>query len=168
MATDTNEEKPPEAPALRRSIRLYPYQWVTLPLLIAIPIAALAGAFGERNKEWSVSHADLEMRLQVPRVMRYGQLAPLRLSITNHSSRRLDSLSVEFDRNYISRFVRVQFVPAFLEPYVLQFSRVNPGETAHVRVELQASEYGRHRGTLRVRQVGREVLAVRLQTWILP
>ncbi|MGH7470405.1 MAG: hypothetical protein ACRENP_20875 [Longimicrobiales bacterium] len=169
METDAQEPEQPRAPPMRRPVRLYPYQWLTLPLLIAIPIAALTGVLGERRELRHVSGSGLDVRSEVPLVMRYGQLQPLRLWITNRSTDPLDSLVLDFDSAYIARFVRVRFVPANVQPFVVSLGRLAPGATVEVLVELEAARYGRHRGTLRIMQSGRQPrLAIPVHTWILP
>jgi hypothetical protein len=157
-----------EVPNVRRRLRLYPHQWLALPLLFAIPVAAIAGAFGERSTSLSVAAHNIEVHLRSPRVFRYRQLEPLQLSITNRSPAALPSLSITFDTAYVARFARVRFIPEVTEPYIIQLDTLPPGATTIVMAELEGARYGSHRGAIYIQQGRKQILRLPLRTWVLP
>ncbi len=91
----------------------------------------------------------------------------LRVGVTNTTARVLDSVTVDVDTAYASRFSSALAIPAFEHPYRVQLSGVQPGETRLVQVELEGDAYGRHSGEVRV-SAGSDTARVRLHTFISP
>jgi hypothetical protein len=133
-----------------------------------IPVLALLGFFGESWATGEDRTAEISVETRYPSRYRYKTLNSVRLDVTNTSNGILDTVSVEVDTAYLSRFSTVVAIPAFEYPYLIELTDLGPGETRRVRVELQGEQYGRHRGEIRVSASGADTARVRLSTFIFP
>lgn len=164
----TNLPDAPPAPHAPRRVRLHPFQWVGLALLLAMPVLALAGVFGE---SWRVEHvrgANIAVQMRYPSRFRYKQLNQIEVQLRNHSASALDTVRVSLDTAFLTRFSTVRALPAFERPFELALSRVEPGASALVIVEIQAERYGTATGTLTVTSGGGDTVRVPLHVRVFP
>lgn len=162
-----NLPDPPAPPETRRRISLYRFQVLGLPLLLAIPVLALFGVFGER---WSVAHAGsraLDVSVRYPAVFRYKMIDAIELHVHNRGSTTIDTLTVTLDSAYAGRFSTVTAVPPFIGPFELQLTDVAAQQSRRVRIELQAERYWSHSGRLTI-AAGADTLRLPLATMVLP
>ena len=135
--------------------------------MLAIPIAALFGLFGERTALARAKSAGLDVVVSYPERFRYRQLQPLRLTVRNLSAQPIDTLTVSFDTTYISRFSSVRFDPPVKKTYAVELTDVKPMESRFVGVELWGQEYGMHPGII-VARAGADSAVVRFRTFVFP
>ncbi len=157
---------PPAPPSLPRRIRLYRYQWVGLGLIVALPVLALAGVFGESWRSEEARGADVEAAVTWPERFRYKQVNSIEVRVRNTSSRVLDTMTVALDTALAGRFSTVRAIPSFTRPYETDLTDLRPGETSLVLVEIQAERYGRHEGTLSV--IHRDTVRIPISIRIFP
>jgi hypothetical protein len=160
--------QPPQPPSVPRRFRLYPYQWVGIPVLALIVLLALLGTFGDTRSEASARGPRVSVRVEYPSKFRYKQSQPLRVWVTNTSPTPLDTLEVSFDQEYIDRFSNVRFTPSVSQAYRVPLTAVRPGETRLLSVDLQAERYGTHPGRISVTAGGPDTTAVLVSTLVLP
>jgi hypothetical protein len=158
---------PPNPPAFDPRIRLSWRQWVGVPILIAIPLLALFGVFGERQSPAHAKSATLELAVSYPSRFRYRQMQPIHVSVRNLSSTVADTIKVSFDTAYISRFASVKFDPLPNAAYTVDLPDVKPSESRLVSVELWGDDYGNHRGAIVARH-GTDSAIVHLSTLVFP
>ena len=142
-------------------------QWIGFPIMLAIPIAALFGLFGERTALSRVKSASLDVAVSYPERFRYRQVQPLHLTVRNLSSQAIDTVTVSFDTAYISRFSSVRFDPPAKRAYTIELTDVKPTESRFVAVELWGQDYGMHRGAI-VARAGTDSAVVRIRTFVFP
>ena len=168
MSTEEEEPQPPGAPEIDRKLRVNTWQWIGVPLLLLIPLLGLVGVFGETRDTARVRTAELSVEVEYPTRNRYRMQDDLRLDLTNTAAGPLDTVVVEVDTAYASRFSSVVAIPAFERPYVIELTDLEPGETRRVRVQMQGERYGQHGGELRVSAGGADTARVVLRTFIFP
>lgn len=90
----------------------------------------------------------MELTVTYPSRFRYRQMEPLRISVRNRAGERLDTVAVDFDTSYVSRFANVRFVPPATRAFEVLTTDLQPGESRLISVELSGDRYGRHAGTV--------------------
>ncbi len=157
----------PRPPSIPRKLHLSRKQWIGFPILLAIPIAALLGLFGERTALARVKSASLDVAVAYPERFRYRQVQSLHLSVRNLSAQPLDTITISFDTAYIPRFSSVRFEPPVKKAYAVELTDVKPMESRLVAVEMWGQDYGMHRGTI-VARTGTDSAMVRIRTFVFP
>jgi hypothetical protein len=71
-----------EPPHIERKVELQRAQWIGIPLLMVLPILALAGVLGDAREEVTASGGGIEMRVSFPQRGRQTQHA-LEAQVTN-------------------------------------------------------------------------------------
>lgn len=158
---------PPPAPEMRRGIRLYPHQWVGIPILALLPLLALLGVFGKTRDARTSTGPVLEIRAEYPARMRYKMLDDVAVRVGNRSGAPLDSVTVHFEESHLAGFSNVTFTPQASEVYRVTLGRLDPGEERAVAVEVQAERYGRWTGAI-VAATGNDTAAVEVSTLVFP
>lgn len=139
---------PPRPPAIAPSIRLTKKQWVALPFFFAVPVLTLFNTFGETQVRVHAAAGPMELTVTYPSRFRYRQIEPMRISVRNRTAKRLDTVMVNLDTSYISRFSSVRFVPPATRAFDVLTTDLHPGESRLISVELLGDRYGRHAGTV--------------------
>jgi hypothetical protein len=158
---------PPPAPSINPKIQLTLKQRIGLPILLAVPILALFGIFGETEAHAHTTSGSIDLEVSYPARFRYRQVQSLRVSVRNLSSGVADTITVSFDTAYVSRFSSVRFEPATKSAYTVDLTDVKPSESRLVSVELWGQDYGYHRGTVVARH-GSDSAKVHLRTLVFP
>lgn len=164
--------KPPDMPPFNRGLNIPPYQMIGMALMFIIPVLALLGVFGNTQTSSQEEDNVLDVEVIYPTRLRYKMIDSLIISVENTSNTMLDTITVEVDQDYISRFSTVQFTPSVKsvtnDAYIVELSDVAPGETRIVSVMLQAEQYGPHAGTVNVYTGDREPLRFSIETFSIP
>ena len=161
------EPDPPEAPAIEHRLRFHPWQWIGIPILFLIPILAAVGLFGTAYTSVSPQTADVSVQLSHPTRQRYKMLGSMDFDVTNRSGSPLARVEISVDTAYLARFSTVMSVPPFSEPYLIELIDLGPGETRRATIEIQAEDYGRHRGEVRIGTPG-DTARVDVSTFVFP
>src|SRR3979411_3096398 len=103
---------PPHAPSIEPRIELSWRQRIGIPIMVAIPILALFGVFGESQARARATTASLDMMVSYPSRFAYRPVTSLHVTVRNLTSSVADPVKVAFDASYISRFSGVRFDPA--------------------------------------------------------
>ena len=136
MQTNPPTLEPVGPPATAPRLSLTLKQYLGLPLIAAIPVLTLFGAFGESRESVRVASATLEMTVHYPSRFRYRQIQSLDVTVRNRSARTLDTVTVSLDTAYIARFSSVRIEPTPREAYVVKLTDLEPQESQLVSVEL--------------------------------
>ncbi len=168
MSTSEEGLHPPDPPKIDRRLRLHPWQWIGVPVLILIPVLALLGVFGDTWETAIVRTADVAVEVQYPERNRYRMSTPLWIDVRNVTAGTMDTVTLAIDTTYLSRFAMVAAIPAFEYPYVIRITDLAPGEARRVHVELQGEQYGRHSGELWVTSGGADTARIQLETFVFP
>jgi hypothetical protein len=160
--------EPPTLPEVPRRIRLYPGQWIGIPILFLVPVLALFNVFGESRQQVRDGSAELLVEVEYPDRLRSGQRSDIAVRVENHSARAIEGGGVSLDPGYFGRFADLIVMPAALVPYRVELPRLEPGQTSLVRVELAGGRAGRHEGEIAVASDGGEAIRVRLRTFVFP
>lgn len=139
---------PPDPPDIRRSVALYRFQWIGLPFLLAIPLLALFGVFGEHRETVTAESGAVALSVRYPATFRYGMLNAIDVDIRNRGSIIIDTLTISLDTTYVTGFSTVTAVPPFTGSYEIDVMHLMAGESRRVRIELQAERYWSHSGRL--------------------
>jgi hypothetical protein len=158
---------PPEPPEIRRSLSLYRFQLIGLPFLLAIPLLALFGVFGERWQDVRSSQGVLEVSGRYPAVFRYKMIDAIELHVRNRGDAVIDTITVALDTAYAARFSTITAVPPFTGPFELDLTAVEPGASRRVRIEIQAERYWSHSGHVTV-AAGSDTIRIPLTTVVYP
>jgi hypothetical protein len=158
---------PPGPPEIRRRLALYRFQLIGLPFLLAIPLLALLGVFGERWQNVSGEGGALEASARYPAVFRYKMIDAIELHVRNRGHAVLDTITISLDSAYAGRFSTVTAIPPFNGPFELELTRVEPGASRRVRIEIQAERYWSHSGYLTVAAAG-DTIRMPLTTMVYP
>jgi hypothetical protein len=158
---------PPRAPSIDPKIVLSWKQRIGFPILLAIPILALFGIFGETRAHAQSTSGSIDLEVSYPARFRYRQVQSLRATVRNLSPVVADTVRVSFDTAYIARFSSVRFDPAAKSAYAVDLIDIKPSESRLVSVELWGQDYGNHRGTIVARH-GSDSAIVHLRTLVFP
>jgi hypothetical protein len=158
---------PPGPPEHDGRIRLYRFQLIGLPVLLAIPILALLGLFGERWDSVQARAGALEVSVLYPTAFRYKMIDDIDVYVTNHSDTAVDTVTIALDTAYARMFSTVTAVPPFTGPYEVSLVQLGAGERRSVRIEIQAERYWTHTGVLSVRSAA-DTARIPLETTVFP
>lgn len=159
---------PPPPPDTRRRIRLYPAQWVGVPILLLLPVLALAGVFGETRATSSLTHDGVHYDVEYPTRLRAGQHSVVQVRATLLGGAAGDTLEVELDAGWMQRFTRISVVPEPETPWRMLLPLAEPGQSAEVRIELEGRRLWRAEGAVRVRRAGGQPRDVAIRTFVFP
>jgi hypothetical protein len=148
-------------------IRLTRKQSIGLPLLALVPILALLGTFGDRERTIAVASPSLGITINYPDRMRYRQRELLEISVVNRGVRALDTVLVSVDTSYLSRFIDVRGTPPPTTNFSVPLLGVQPGESRLLSVELTGNRYWRHPATVSA-ATGPERTTVAFSTLVFP
>lgn len=138
----------PRAPTDAPRVRLTRKQWIGLPVIALVPLLALFGVFGERQKTIAIVSPALGITINYPERMRYRQSEILEISVVNRGQRVLDTVLVSVDTSYLSRFIDVRSNPPTTAEFVVPLLAVRPGESRLVSIALTGDRYWRHPATV--------------------
>lgn len=158
---------PPDPPEIPRRLSLYRFQMFGLPFLVAIPLLALFGVFGERRSGLEGERGALEVSGQYPTAFRYKMLESIDLHVRNRGAAPIDTITVALDSAYASRFSTITAVPGFTGPFEIDLPAVAPGDSRFVRIEIQAERYWSHKGSLTI-SAGADTIRLPLSTFVYP
>jgi hypothetical protein len=158
--------EPPGAPEVRRRVRLYPGQWIGIPILILIPLLAALGVFGERRETVEVTGAAIRLEVDYPTRLRNGQRSDIEVRVWNLSTEPLNA-AVLFDPAYFERFTRVSFTPGQSAPNEVDLTGLEAGRAAVLRVELEGDKPWRSSGRVGIRHAG-DTTHLPIRTFTLP
>ena len=161
------DPSPPPPPSIHPKIHLSLKQWIGFPILLAVPILALLGLFGETRAQAHSTNGSIDLQVSYPARFRYRQVQSVRVSVRNLSPIVADTMMVSFDTGYVSRFSSVRFDPATNSAYTVDLVDVKPSESRLISVELWGQDYGSHRGTVVARH-GSDSAIVHLRTFVFP
>jgi hypothetical protein len=161
-------EEPPQAPSIRRRIRLTPSRGVFISICFLVIISALTGVFGESRREIRQQRVAIEMVVEYPTRNRYRQINTIRISVQNRSGQAMDTLTIALDPDYARQFSDVKGIPSFSEGWEMNLTNVAPGERRRMVMELTAEHFGIHRGEISAFARGMDTLSVEVETIIFP
>ena len=153
---------------VQRRVRFRMYQWIGIPLLAMFPLLALLGYFGEEEVSLSQTKNKIELTLDYPSKLRYGQKQALKLTIQNHSDKVLKEVIASFDEAYIDQFSDLKFTPESHTATSVVVRALAPGETRSIYASLKADEYGRHLGSLNVSADDMKFEPIEMSTFVFP
>lgn len=169
MAEQHSDDPPfPEAPEIERRVGIPRSRAIGLVVILAVPVLALAGVFGESWDRVAADGPNVSARIEFPTRFRYKMLNSITASVTNRSARPIDTIVVRLDSSYALRFSTVVFTPAAERAYEAPLTDVPPGETRLMVIEIQGERYGRHTGRLHIESTNGDTLAIPIQTVIFP
>lgn len=167
-AYEASNEELLQTPQVKSRIRLWPYQWPGVIILLLIPILALFGIFGVTTKTVTETNNGIKAFIEYPTKLRHGQNHSIRVELTNMSNRALSDLVAKFNPDYIHRFSNVSFVPEPRQAYQVEVGGLAAGESRTVLVEFTADRYGYHNGQVTVSSGGTELLTSNVKTLVFP
>ena len=147
---DPREAKLPEPPAAPRSVRFRGTHLAGLVLVIAAPVLSAVGVLQPQQDSAAASDSRLAVSVSYPQRMRYRTSEWLTVDIHNRSGQPVDGVTVQLDPEYIRAFDPVLVAPSPRDAFNIDVGRLDPGKTRQVALRLQAEEYGRRRGWVRV------------------
>jgi hypothetical protein len=155
--TQTSKHEPPKAPEIDRRVRLARTQMIGMPIIALVPLLAMLGMFGERWNSEQASGTRLSATVEYPTRFRAKLGKPLTVHVENRSATAIDSVELEIDSSYVEQFAVTNFVPSPHDAHVVALGSIPPGEARRVRIELEGTRSGRHRGRVVVRAPGDSV-----------
>jgi hypothetical protein len=135
---------------MRRRSALYRFQLLGLPFLVAIPVLALFGVFGERWNSVRAESGALAISVRYPAAFRYKMIDAIELHVSNRGAAVIDTVNVALDTAYAGRFSTVTAIPPFNGPFEVDLPALAARESRRVRIEIQAERYWSHTGELTV------------------
>jgi hypothetical protein len=164
---DIREAQLPEPPAAPRRIRFRWMHVVGLALVMTAPVLSAAGVLQPQQDSAAASDSRLAVSVSYPQRMRYRTSEWLTVDIRNRSEQPVDGVTVQLDPEYIRAFDPVLVTPSPRDAFNIDLGRLDPGKTRQVALRLQAEEYGRRRGWVRVHAGDHAPLEMPVQTLML-
>lgn len=168
MASLQTSLRPPAPPAVPQKLRLSRAQWIGLPLIVVIPVLALAGVFGETVAERADRHGPLVARASVPVRIRYRQRMTLELNVENRGNQALTDVQVRIDSSYLDRFSGVSLSPAASPDGAIRLGPVRAREAIRVAVTLEGDRFGVTEATAHVTDAQGDTVRLPLATLVFP
>lgn len=159
---------PPDAPEIERRIALQPSQWVLVPLMLALPLLAILGVFGERRETVTARAGPVHATIEYPTILRYKLRGSVSVQLHNTGATSIDTVTIAIDTAYVQHFTQVLALPSLARAYEVDVAPLRAGERQLVRIELVANRQGRHRGELTIATTGADTARVRIATRIFP
>ena len=163
---------PPKAPPMKRFVQVDRLQMVGVPILAAVAIAGLLGAFDDTSARTDARGAPLAVHVEFPSRIQYEQSKPLLIEVRNESRHAVGEVAIEIDQDYLQGFRADTFLPQpseiTPEAYIVEVGAIQPGEVRRVSLDLSAERVGRQDGQVRVTAGRRRVAAIDLSTFVFP
>lgn len=137
-------------PVYQPRLRFYKFQILLSLPIIAIPVLALWGMFGETIDKIQSTQSPIEVTIEYPKRLRLKQRLPLSVIIKNISNENLEGLNVSFDKKYLDQFSDLSATPAFDSIYEVRLGALPPADVIEVNLEFQGQKYGSHEGNIRI------------------
>jgi hypothetical protein len=158
-----------------RQVRLGAIEWIGIPLLALLPVLGLVGALGPSNASLAVSVPTAQLRIELshPARLRHKGDGEMRVLVRNTGSSEQRGLSIGLDQHYLEGFGRVQALPPLQslggEALRIELPGLPAGESASVRLMLEAGDWGRHPGWIELaNERGTTLARLDFQTLVLP
>jgi hypothetical protein len=162
----------PQPPEIERRALLTRLQAVGLPILVLVPLLALAGVFGLSRGHRSVQGNGLTIDVEYPSRARVRASDSLAVSVRNELDRPVDGVVVRIDREYVDSFTQVDFTPAVSTlseaSYSIDLGRLPAGGIRAVTVRLSPQAQWRRAGSVSVAGDGIEESTVEFATFVFP
>src|SRR5688500_4468997 len=104
----TPPSEPPELPEINRKLKFGGWQMVGMGLIMLIPVLAAFEVFGEGSATTAHRGSALAISAEYPARIRHGTPEEVTVRATNLGPVPLDTVTVRFDSNYVSRFTDPQ------------------------------------------------------------
>lgn len=139
---------------LLRCLPFYPWQTAGLILILAIPILALFGFFGQTHRMEQMTSDSLRMALDYEARLRTGNSQRLSLRIENQGNSASSPLHLALSQEYLHPFTRISMgglAPVMEDGlWKLTIPSIPPGMSRQWMLEAQADRSGRTEGMLRI------------------
>jgi hypothetical protein len=139
-----------------------------LPILLLVPLLALAGVFGEALTQRTDRRGPLLVGASVPVRFRYRQRMTLHVSVANRSSGIVNDVRVRIDSTYLDHFSGVSLSPHASADGAVAFGSIAPNESALLTVTLEGERAGTVRGSARVTDAAGDTVRVPLTSTVFP
>lgn len=168
----TRPVQAPEPPKVKRFVKVERLQLIGIPLLAAVSIASLLGAFDDRSARKAAGGTPLAIHVEYPSRVELQQSKPIAIEVRNESSAALGEVAVEIDRAYLDAMPPDSALPEpdeiTPEAYVVELGAVQAGEVRRVVLQVRPDKIGRQEGQVRVTSGGRRLAAIDLSTFVFP
>lgn len=168
----TRPVKAPEPPPLKRFVKVERLQLIGVPLLAAVSIAGLFGAFDDTSARSGARGTPLAVHVEFPSRVQLAQSKPILIEVRNESSDDLGDVAVEIDRDYLDALPPASVLPEpeeiTPEAYVIQLGALQAGEVRRVALEVKPEKIGQREGEVRVTSGGRRLAGIELSTFVFP
>lgn len=143
-------KEPPSPPHVRSRFRLHRHQLVGIPLIVVLPILGLFRVFGDGIETHRVTDQSLAVEIEYPAKFKFKQTKYVRVKVKNLTGSQLDTVTVELDTSYVSKFSNVSIHPDPQDAYEVILTSLEPQEKREVQMEIEGKNYGTHEGVIRV------------------
>ena len=162
---------PPQAPEIPRKFKFWPLQLIGVPIILLIPLLALAGIFDLHVAHVQVT-GKLALSVMYPTRSRYDTFNEMIIAVTNTTQSPLTEVIVQLERAYLDHFAQITATPdismiseAF---YEIALGELAPGTTRVITLDFQAHEQGTHEGRATAVSAETDPIELSLNTLVLP
>lgn len=166
------EIRPPKPPPFRRKLKLGRLQVIGVSFLALLPLAALTGALGVRDREAGAGSATLALQVRYPDRAHYGASHSMEIRLTNRGAEPLSSVRVRIGHDYLSGFALLQATP---QPermtgldYEMEIGQLLPGQTQRIVLLLEPEQVGRRSGRISATAPDGSPVEIDVATLVLP
>lgn len=158
---------PPSPPEQTRHIRLYRWQWVSMALMVLLPMLAVFGVFDKKAIVARTATSELAMEVQYYSKLRYKKGNRLLVSVVNTSRRMLDRVTITCDSAYLAAYEEPSFLPSATRAYSVDIDSLAPGERRDVSIEGRIEQMWNNSGYVTA-IAGNNRLSVAVHTFVFP
>lgn len=168
---------PAGPPGFRRAVRLGWLEAIGVPVLALLPALALFDQLGPSTASATVTaeagSRRVELSVEHPRVVRHRGQTTLVVGVGNAGLQALEGLRIGIDDTYLGRFSKVEMLQAAHSDATglveVEVPPLGAGERTTVRVRLEAGDWGRFGGSVRVADAeGVALVGLSMSTRVLP
>lgn len=159
-------------PEFKRRVKLYPYQWIGIPLIMLIPILTALGVFGVTLEDATNANSIIRLNVQYPTRTRFDINSPMVITVENLTDTPLGTVTIALDLAYISGFDIGGALPSITRitatSIEVDFTPIPPHEKRSFRLDLTADQYGTQSGRVTASSLNGAPLEVPLSTFVFP
>lgn len=165
-------QRPPPAPDFQRRVNFDAAERIGVPLLLLLPLLALAGVFDQQVRSLHSRQGELSLHISYPAISRLHLQGALAIDVHNHGSQPLNDVQISVEQRYLRHFDQLSFLPGELQLdgqlYRARLKPLAPGQSRRLLLALRPQRAGLHEGHVFVQRSGSPLQANRLRSFIYP
>jgi len=153
---------------MKPKIKVWPFQWIGYLFLLTLPVLSIFGYFDENMMTEKTESHGLEMSINYPSKLRYGEMENLRIEVRNNTKEIFSHISISLSRNYLENFEEITFTPNVNKDYLVSFESIPKNQSRYVDIQIKGKKFGNSKGQVMLTHENRKIINQSIKTFIFP